>query len=345
VRYSVVEEGGRKGLDIDLNSRSWGPNYLQLGLDYSSASDTNAIFGLAVSYLRTATNERGGEWRATFIAGDEPAFLASAYQPFGDTGRYFFQPSLEFSSDLVNVFDAGTLVSEVALREANLELAGGRELGGWGEIRAGVRRGHGNTKLRVGDPLTFANQDYQRGEYFTRFSVDTLDSIAFPREGHLTAVEWRYSSTSALAAEASYQQLALSTAYAKTWGRHTLLSTLRYDVAVSGSPTIDRLFRFGGFFDLSGLNRNELSGKYVARVGANYYRRIGNLALFPAFAGVSLEVGNAYESRSDISLDKSLIGGSLWAGVDTPVGPVYVAYGNSEGGDDAFYVFLGRIFR
>jgi len=120
---------------------------------------------------------------------------------------------------------------------------------------------------------------------------------------------------------------------------------MRYDVTMNGAPTLDRLFRFGGFFDLSGLNRNEFSGKYVARVGASYYRRIGDFAFFPAFAGVSLEVGNAFENRDDISLDKSVVGGSLWAGVDTPIGPVYVAYGAAEGGEDAFYVFLGRIFR
>ena len=32
------------------------------------------------------------------------------------------------------------------------------------------------------------------------------------------------------------------------------------------------------------------------------------------------------------------------AGVDTPVGPIYVGYGRAEGGEDAFYVSLGRVF-
>jgi NTE family protein len=345
VRYAVVEEDDQRGLEIDLNSRSWGPNYLQLGVEYSSAGDANAIFGLAASYLRTAINERGGEWRATFVVGDEPAFLASMYQPFGDSGRFFVAPSLDVSSRFVNVFDSGTLISQFALREADLELAGGRELGSWGEVRTGLRSGAGDTRLRIGDPLTFADVDYRRGEYFARFSVDTLDNIAFPSTGVLASAEWRHSTTTDLGPDARYEQISLSTGYAKSWGRHTLLTTMRYDATTSGVPTLDRVFRFGGFFDLSGLNRNELTGKYVARVGASYYRRIGDLALFPAFAGFSVEVGNAFERRSDITLDRSLIGGSLWAGVDTPVGPVYVAYGTAEGGDDAFYVFLGRIFR
>jgi NTE family protein len=119
---------------------------------------------------------------------------------------------------------------------------------------------------------------------------------------------------------------------------------LRWDATVSGTAADSRLFRMGGFFDISGLNRNQLSGQHATRLGAAYYRRIGDLALFPAFAGMSLELGNVWDSREDISSRGSILGGSFWAGVDTPVGPVYVGYGRAEGGEDAFYVSLGRVF-
>jgi NTE family protein len=344
VNYAVIEEDGATGLEIDLNSRSWGPNYLQLGVNYSSASEANSLFGLAAGYLRTAINDRGGEWRGTFLVGDEPGFLADYHQPLGSAGRFFFAPSLDITTTLFNDFEGDNLVSELALREANVELAAGRELGVWGEIRGGIRRANGETRLRVGDPIAFPNRDYQRGELFVRWSVDTLDSIAFPRSGILSQLEWRGSQPDRLAADAEYDQLHFDYGIAKSWGRHTLLSTLRYDATISGTAPLDRLYRFGGFFDLSGLNRDQLSGQFVTRVGASYYRRIGDLALFPAFVGVAVELGNVWDRRSDISLDDSLFGGSLWAGVDTPVGPVYVAYGSAEGGRDAFYVFLGRIF-
>jgi NTE family protein len=302
------------------------------------------LFGLAAGYLRTAINDRGGEWRGTFLVGDEPGFLADYHQPLGSAGRFFIAPSLDITTTLFNDFDGDNLVSELALREANLELAAGRELGVWGEIRGGIRRANGETHLRVGDPVVFPDRDYQRGELFVRWSVDTLDSIGFPRSGIISQLEWRGSQTDRLGADADYDQLHFESGIAKSWGRHTLLSTLRYDATVSGTAPLDRLYRIGGFFDLSGLSWNQLSGQFVTRVGASYYRRIGDLALFPAFAGISAELGNAWDSRSDISLDDSLFGGSIWAGVETPVGPVYVAWGTAEGGRDAFYVFLGRIF-
>ena len=59
---------------------------------------------------------------------------------------------------------------------------------------------------------------------------------------------------------------------------------------------------------------------------------------------MSLELGNVWLSRSEISAKSAILGGSLWAGVQTPVGPVYVGYGHAEGGAGAFYVYLGRVF-
>jgi NTE family protein len=344
VRYGLVTENGRSGLEVELDERSWGPNYLQLGVEYSSAGDEDALFGLAASYLRTEINELGGEWRATFVIGDEPALLVDLYQPLGPKGLYFIAPALNFESNQFNVFFDDQRVTEAQVREANLEFAVGRELPSWAEYRFGVRSAVGEVRLRVGDPTYLPDEDFRRGEFFGRFAVDTLDSVALPRAGTLASAEWRGSRERPLAANANFDQLLLSAAHAKTWGRHTVLSTFRYDTTISGEAPVSRLFRMGGFFDVSGINRNQLSGQHALRLGASYYRRIGDLALFPAFAGMSLELGNAWQSRDDISLDSSILGGSFWAGVRTPVGPIYVGYGRAEGGKDAFYVFLGRIF-
>jgi NTE family protein len=155
--------------------------------------------------------------------------------------------------------------------------------------------------------------------------------------------EWRGSRTG-LGSDSDFDQLLFSVVHANTWGRHTLVTTFRYDTTMSGNPPLNRQFQMGGFLDLSGLSHDQLTGPYAARIGASYYRRIGDLTLFPAFAGVSVELGNVWATRSEISTKSAILGGSLWAGVQTPVGPVYVGYGHAEAGAGAFYVYLGRVF-
>ena len=64
----------------------------------------------------------------------------------------------------------------------------------------------------------------------------------------------------------------------------------------------------------------------------------------PVYIGASLEAGNVWGDRSDIRLDDVLFAGSIFLGLDTPLGPVYIAYGHAEGGNDSAYLFLGQTF-
>jgi NTE family protein len=343
VRYKLTTQDGDTGLDVELDKRSWGPNYLQLGVEYSSGGDVDALFGLAASYLSTAINPAGGEWRATFEVGDEPQFLLDMYQPFGKKGLYFFAPALNFQSTIINVWNGDQRVTEAENREGDLEFGVGREMPSWGEYRFGLLRGGGETKLRVGDPSTITEPKFERGEFFARFEVDTLDNVSFPHTGTVARSEWR-GSRQRLGSDDDFNQLLFSVVHANTWGRHTLVTSFRYDTTTSGEAPLNRLFTIGGFLDLSGLSHNQFAGQEASRVGAVYYRRIGDLALFPAYAGVSLEFGNVWDNRAAISTHEAILGGSLWAGVQTPIGPAYVAYGHAEGGHSAFYVYLGRVF-
>jgi NTE family protein len=199
----------------------------------------------------------------------------------------------------------------------------------------------GDYRLRVGDPLLLPAGHFRLRGTFARFSVDALDSVAFPRAGSSAAIEWR---RSRLSGDGDLDQLLTHAAAAHTWGRHTLLGTFRYDATMSGDAPLHSWFRLGGFRDLSGLTRGELSGRNAARVGMSYYREIGDLARFPAFAGVSLERGNVWDERHDMSYDDAIAAASLWAGIATPIGPVFLGAGRTDDGRSAVYLSLGGAF-
>ena len=59
---------------------------------------------------------------------------------------------------------------------------------------------------------------------------------------------------------------------------------------------------------------------------------------------MTLEMGNAWDDRSDISISNSITAGSFFMAMNTFIGPVYLAYGRAEAGVEAFYFFLGRPF-
>ena len=60
------------------------------------------------------------------------------------------------------------------------------------------------------------------------------------------------------------------------------------------------------------------------------------------YAGGSLEMGNVWQQRNDVSASGLLTAGSVFVAADTWVGPFYFAYGRTSGGQSSFYLYLGR---
>ena len=59
---------------------------------------------------------------------------------------------------------------------------------------------------------------------------------------------------------------------------------------------------------------------------------------------MSLEAGNVWQSRSDVSFANTRKDASIFLGMDTLLGPLYIATGFDQHGNENFYLFLGRTF-
>jgi NTE family protein len=91
-----------------------------------------------------------------------------------------------------------------------------------------------------------------------------------------------------------------------------------------------------------------LVGPNYAIARAIYFRKIGHggegFFEFPAYLGMSFEVGNTYTHRDDINFGSARKDASVFVAFDTFLGPVYVGSGYDQGGTAGFYLFLGRTF-
>src|SRR6185436_13699118 len=82
-------------------------------------------------------------------------------------------------------------------------------------------------------------------------------------------------------------------------------------------------FNLGGFLQLSGLRTEQLSGDYLAFARAVYYHQIGNMPLLGRgiYVGGSLEAGNVWAQRGDVSATGLYSAGSVFVAADTWLGP------------------------
>ena len=344
VDYRVIEQDGETGVVVDARARSWGPDYLQFGLALSSDFGGDSTYNFGVAYLKTAINELGGEVRLGVQLGQDPAISADWYQPLDYDSRYFFEPNISYGASTYTLYtqDGNDKVAEYRVKQTQLELAAGRELSVFGEARLGYRWGTGDVDLNVGSP-GLPEGGFDRGSVFGRLSVDRLDNTHFPSKGYTGDIEYELFRDS-LGNDQDLDQLKVDLSYFETFGAHTFGLGGRFNTTMDGSGEVQNLFQLGGFLNLSGFNNNALSGRHSAILTGVYYRRFTQLKFLPWYVGGSLELGNVWEDRDDISADSAIISGSVFLGADTPIGPFYTGYGYAEGGNSSLFLFLGKAF-
>jgi NTE family protein len=339
VYYDVTIESDRTVLTITVREASWGPNYLQFGVavfeDYEGPN-----FNLAAAFTRTPINRLGGEWRTGIQIGQEPNVFTELYQPIDRKLRKYIHLLVFAGERSVNVFDdEGRKLTEWGKRSYGGYAALGRELGTWGDVRAGVLRERGKTKIQVGDP-SLPDRDFDTGDVFVQFYVDEMDDVGFPRSGGKFQVRIK-AGLDALGSDTEYEQGSVDGSYPYTRGRYTGLFGGSFGTTRDSDAPFQSRFLLGGFTRLSGLEHNELAGQHSTLLHAIFYRRMWNSALLPAYLGLSVEYGNAYEETSEITLDSGIAAGSVFFAVDTLIGPIYLGYGFAEGGRSNYYLFLG----
>lgn len=343
VDYALVEDGERLGVEYRATTKSWGPNFLQFGLALEEDFEGSTGFNIDTRLTRAGLNRLGAEWRTDLRLGSDPRLFSEFYQPLSFDSRWFVAPRVQIGQSTLNAFSLDDTVARLRVNEADAGFDFGRELGTVGELRFGVFHGRGEARVKVGDPL-LPNAEFQTGGAFGALRYDSLDSARFPRSGVLAQLRWTLSRPG-FGADSEYDTV--EGEIARTWsrGKSSIQLGLGYATTLESDGAIQDYFPLGGFLRLSGLERGELRGPHAALAKAVYYRRIGNttggILDTPVYIGISAEAGNVWQARSDMSLDSVVTNGSLFAGIDTFIGPVYLAAGFAEGGRTNVYLFIG----
>ena len=343
VSYRIVEDGDQVGVVYSADPKSWGPDFLNVGVSLQDDFAGSTAFNLAARLTKTGLNDHGAEWRTDVQLGTDLLLQSEFYQPYGKGLRYFVAPRIDLQQNNRNVFVDDQNLAQLRVAESELGVDVGAELGSIGEVRFGVYAGEGKARFNVGGPL-FPDYRYDIGGLFAQVQIDTFDQARFPRTGLGARLRWDSSLTS-LGGNADYDKLDFEFVSSWSVGKNTFNAGISYATMFGTNDQPQDFTPMGGFLRLSGFDVGQISGPHAALGRLVYYRRLGEssngLLDVPVYVGASAEYGNAWQDRSDMSFESMLLNGSLFAAVDTFVGAIYVAAGFAEGGERAFYLSIG----
>ncbi|HCE1931487.1 patatin-like phospholipase family protein [Vibrio parahaemolyticus] len=367
ITYHFEEVDGSNLLVFDVNEKSWGPNYLNFRFFLEDDFDTDSQYGIGMSTNFTNLNSHGAEMAFNVEMGTDKLIEAELYSPVLSSQEFFVAGKVAYSSEGRNlpVSDDDSSLSSVndflpvSYTEFVSEIAIGIQPTLWQELRLGGRYSSGSIELST--LASVGNLDFERRGLFANYRLDTLDDFAFPTRGLLVDLEYLVSHDTSPEeiGQSKPKDIVEDTVYeidarfkgAMSYQRHTLVGQAEYSFVQSKNSSITLDPReLGGFLHLSGIPRNSLIGQNLFFSSLVYrYKWFDNdFGLFeaPVYVGASLEHGGTW-SDNDLKLNEAPLynAASIFFGVDSPIGPIMLAYGRTEQDMEAVYLIVGTSFK
>lgn len=358
ITYEVEERDGENVLVVDASEKNWGPGYLNFQLGFSDDFESSSNYNVGMSYTLTNVNDWGGEWLTEASLGTAKHLKTDFYTPLEPSQTYFGETSLAYDKTQRRVFfpeesrsSSGVSYLDSEYSFTSVDLAVGWNRQPWSRFSLGLEGKIGSVEIQN---LTNADADASAWGPYIRFEHDTLDSRYFPYQGVYWDIKGGYSyvdldpsdGPSEQAEGVNYRLVMIKP---WSWDRHSL--NLMLEGGGSSSQETVPLFvqDLGGLFRMSGFQHYQLSGRYSLFGGLRYIYRVADndFGAFkaPLFLGGSLEQGGVWDKGEDISIESSYTSGSLYMGVESFLGPIFLGYGVAEGGHDMFYLQLGTTFQ
>ncbi len=348
ISWSAREADGQRGIQILPVDKGWGPNFLAFGLQLYDDFRGSTNYSVAIESTATGINPRGGEWRNRLETGKRTGIRSELYQPWGRLARWYVLPYVDYVAFNQTLRPTSDVFASYRLTRGEHGVSVGFNPVPTLRIEIGSALGRDRADLRSSRGAEFEHIESDFTSSYFGVTWDSIDSVDFPSIGSRFALDASIYDDS-LGGDASGEKVSLvfDTAV-RLRDRHHLLFGLQGSFSGGDDDLFQRLGLLGGFLNLSGFPDQELAGTQMAHARVVYYRRFGDLArLFslPAYIGGSVEAGNVWFDRDDMSFDSLIVSGSAFLGLDTPLGPLFLGYGRAENGEDSFYLSFEKLLR
>lgn len=350
VNSSVHTEEEQSTLGIYVGEKEWGPGYLDFKLSVEDDFSSFSRYQIGGSYRLTNLSPYGAEWFSAAEFGTDKLLVTELYWPLYNTGIYLF--SAASAERIVQQFaESGVSLGETIITQGSAFTGFGWNSVDVFDVRLSAVYREGELELPdiLAEVTGVDKLDFVQTGALLEIDYDSLDHATFPTHGVKFQSKLLRSRDELDVLEDYSTLIDNEINIVGSLGRHSLRGLLRYQSTINDDPlSLLGAFELGGFLNLSGNKPGEFAGQHV-RFGSLVYtyelaaNDFGAITL-PLYLGLSAETGNVWNDKSDIDYSDMIFSGSLFIGWDSPIGPAYFAYGDSDTGERSLYLFLGVVF-
>lgn len=335
---------GTELLVIEPKEKRAGYSSLLFGGSVQTNFSDDSTYNLLFAHSWHLLNTWGAEWRNEVQIGEDQRLRSEFYQPLGAGSLWFLQPSVEYLREPFDVYVNDEREARRRNDTLEIDLMLGMELKRWGYAGVSVGWLKHDSNREIGAADEAEDRSFSAPYIGTSLLWDTLDNINFPTTGMRVSFTGKYSEHKAGDAQArhSYQLEALLPYSIGPW---TFVAN-----GEIGRSSMTNTFSLGGAQRLSGSPYGRWTGSRLeygrVSLARDMSAQFKSLLKQPVWVGASLEAGRAWNPSDPSNWESSendwKRAASIYIGVDSIVGPLYLSYGRTFGEDDALYFLWGR---
>jgi NTE family protein len=360
INYQLTQLQDRQyELVVDVNEKTYGPNFLKTSLGFYSESSGTNLFSFGVGYRRPWMTPEGLELQADIRAGSQSELAVRLFQPLSE--RWGLSAHASYNSSDLTIYrpdvETAQKMASSTLRRQELGLNLSYDISQKATLRAGLVTNQTNLNIATaklvsypvdsGGTVTYRLQDGQWE--FTgmnaQFTADLMDSPSFPTHGYYINVE----SAQGVTGANQYTSYRANALWAGSLGPHVINLGLNlgadhiFDCGGCVVPTSLTPLYLGGFQSMGAYQTGQLNGDRLLHAQGTYMYRLteGGILHQPTFVGFVAEAGDAWLSSKDYAEKYS---GTAFIGVDSKIGDVFFGIASGSGGNRNIFLQLGRRF-
>jgi NTE family protein len=347
VGYTIAETDGKRVLTVKVQEKPE-THYFRFGLELEADLGQRSYFNVYASHRAKGLNQFGAEWKNDVVLGRDVLLATEFYQPLSARQYFFVAPQLRYQNRPLDLYTDDLLVAEYQDQSGVAQFDVGVNFLEYGEARLGLVMGERRFSQQSGSVVLPASGTTNIRAAVFDLKLDQCAGVNFPTGGWGANV-MLYSQLASLGGDNPYNKWRADAGAAFSAGRHT------FDITASAGgklgsnpiPAYDQ-FELGGFLKLSGLAPGQIRADEYEFARLGYRTKLADIPLFEGmYFGASLEAARARPLipvwRGEFVNGKVTIpAGSLYFGVDSPLGPLYLGFGYSSRDNSAVYLYLGR---
>jgi NTE family protein len=336
IDYRIDGPPEHRILQINASEKSWGADYLRLGIALQASSKENQ-FAIRAAYHRKWLNSYGAEWLSGVQLGERSSIFTDFYQPLEARQWVFVEPSAGIARDKVNAYQDDARIAEYRIKTKSAVFNVGANVSVYGQVRAGWTVRTVDASVETGSPFLPGGRSTLQGWQLLA-DFDQFDRTFFPTRG------WSATGSYFKENDRHYSRFMAELRGAYTWRDYVVNGRLSYLSSPQGKLPLADTGGLGGFLNLSGFVRNQILAGDIRFGSIRAEKVVGRMPLGIAGdlrVGLSLETGRARDRFTETRLSGWQQAAAVYFGGETPLGPLYAAYGYAKGGHYTYYLFLG----